>query len=142
MHKLHPLNPDGIRADLARVGRASGALRCSHRLHAVLLVSAGHSCYQVAHWLGDAARSVERWVHAYEDLGLQGLGPHPGAGRPPRLTPAQHLQLDRDLGQPPSATGLAQGRWTGKLLARHLEGHFGVLLSQRQCQRLLRRYRP
>ena len=140
MKRLCPLDPDGIRADLARIGHASGALRCSHRLHAVLLVSTGHSCYEVAHWFGDAARSVERWVHAYEGQGVQGLRPHPGAGRPARLTATQCQQLGRDLAQAPGPVGPMPARWTGKLLARHLERQFGVQLSLRQCQRLLQRH--
>lgn len=137
MHRLRPLNPDSLRAELAATACRSVELRYAHRLHAVLLVGVGHSCYQVALWLGDDARSIERWVHAFEAQGVDGLKGHPGSGRPARLTPGQRAQLALDLASEPGDHGYSQPRWSGKLLAQHLAKQFGVGLSQRRCQRLL-----
>lgn len=137
MHRLRPLNLDSLRTALAAPASRSPEWRYAHRLHAVLLVGVGHSCYQVASWLGDDARSIERWVQAFERQGVDGLKSHPGSGRPARLTPAQRAQLALDLSGEPVDLGFTQAHWSGKLLARHLERQFGIQLSQRHCQRLL-----
>lgn len=137
MHRLHPLNPDTLRTELAAAACRSAEWRYAHRLHAVLLVGVGHSCYEVASWLGDDARSIERWVHAFDRHGVDGLKGHPGSGRPARLTPTQTAKLALDLASHPAEHGFAQPRWSGKLLAQHLERRFGIQLSQRHCQRLL-----
>ena len=47
--------------------------RYDHRLHGVLLVAQGMTCPEVARLLGDAPRSVENWVHHFEQEGLAGL---------------------------------------------------------------------
>ena len=137
MRRLQPLTEDALRAALASALHRSGELRFMHRLHAVLLVSVGHSCYEVAGWFGADPRSIERWVHAYELHGAEGLQDHQRAGRPPRLTPQQSQQLALELAAEPGASGHPPSCWSGELLARHLECHYGVRLSLRHCQRLL-----
>ena len=141
MRRLRPPTEDAIRAALASALHRSGELRFMHRLDAVLLVSIGHSCYEVARWFGENVRSVERWVHAYELRGPDGLLDHPPAGRPPQLTPQQFQHLAPELAREPGAFGYPQPRWSGKLLARHVERNYGVHLSLRQCQRLLQAQR-
>jgi hypothetical protein len=47
--------------------------RYDHRLHGVLLVAQGITCPDVARVLGDAPRTVEYWVHRFEQRGLAGL---------------------------------------------------------------------
>ena len=137
MRKLQPECDAAFRATLAASVRESDGSRFLHRLHVVLLVSLGHSCYQVANWFAEDPSSVERWVHAYETQGCAGLCPHPCGGRPGRRTAAQHEELTRWLAQAPSAQGYAQLRWSGKLLARHLDRRWGLHFSVRHCQRLL-----
>jgi transposase len=137
VHRLQPPSAEALRATLATEVHRSSELRVIHRLHAVLLVSVGCSCYQVADWFGEDPRSVERWIHAYEQQGLDGLRDQHRAGRQSRLMPEQLRQLRVELGVDPDQAGYAQARWSGKLLAQHLERHYGLELSQRQCQRLL-----
>ena len=137
MKRLRPECGSAFRAALEAAGRRSEDPLLTHRLHAVLLVSLGHSCYEVASRIGQDPRTVERWVRTYETLGCEGLREHHGGGRPARLTATQRADLDRILAQDPAAQGLAQPRWSGKLLVLQLERRFGVRLSLRQCQRLL-----
>jgi hypothetical protein len=40
--------------------------RYDHRLHGLLLVAQGMTCPEVARLLGDAPRSIEYWVHRFE----------------------------------------------------------------------------
>ncbi len=69
--------------------RRSEESRYDHRLHGVLLVAQGMTCPEVARLLGDAPRTVERWVHHFEQDGLAGLTegergrPAPAVGRSP-----------------------------------------------------------
>lgn len=128
-----------LRAALAAALRHGREQRFVHRLDAVLLVSLGRSCYEVAQWLGDDPRTVERWVHAVAGAGVEGLRGQPRGGRGGCLTPAQRQQLALELAAAPGAAGHPQPRWTGKLLARHLQRSYGVCISVRQCQRLLER---
>lgn len=141
MRRLQAPTADALRAALASAMRRSGELRSLHRLHAVLLVSLGHSCYEVAHWFGENPRSVERWLHAFDRQGPQGLQECSHPGRPSRLSQQALRELALDLAAQPGACGYVQTRWSGKLLARHLERNYAVCLSLRHCQRLLQRSR-
>lgn len=142
MHRLRPAGENELRLILARALAGAAELRFLHRLHAVLLVSVGRSCYEVAHWFGENPRSVERWVHAFDALGEHGLRSHHHGGRSARLALPQLHTLAQDLAALPSASGYCQGRWSGKLVVRHIQSRFGVQLSLRQCQRLMRQIRP
>lgn len=110
--------------------------RYDHRLHGLLLVSQGLSCYQVAEWLGQHPRTVERWVHRFEAQGFAGVHEGERPGRPRSLTAAQWAAMARDLRQHPRTWGYPQNLWDGKLLAHHLAETHGVALGVRQCQRL------
>ncbi len=103
----------------------------------MLLVSQGRSCYEVAHWFDEDPRTVERWVHAFVVGGADGLVDHHHGGRPGRLTGSQLQQLALELALDPRQAGYPQSRWSGKLLALHLERSYGVSVSVRQCQRML-----
>lgn len=142
MRRLHPQIDAALRAAVTGAAHGSDELRRVHRLHAVLLVSVGRSCYEVAQWFGEHPRSIERWVHAYELHGVDGLRGRHGAGRPTRLTLRQRQQLGLELAAEPACSGYAQLRWSGKLLARHLARRYGVQLSPRSCQRLIRQLGP
>src|SRR5688572_9163515 len=72
-----------------------------HRLHCVLLVAEGHSCCDVARWFGEDSRTIERWVHALGEHGVEGLREHHAGGRPAKLAGAQVQRLARDLNNPP-----------------------------------------
>src|SRR5436309_10304254 len=80
--------------------------RYDHRLHGVLLVAQGVTCPEVAALLGDAPRSVEYWVHRFQEKGLVGLqdGEHPG--RPRRLDEKQMEAINRAVRGKPSDVGM------------------------------------
>ena len=84
---------------------------------------------------------MERWVRRYQAEGINGLAKGGGQGRRGRLSPSQLAHLQEDLQHKPAFFGY-QGRWTGKLVASHLDRHYKIVLSLRQCQRLLRHLRP
>ena len=141
MRKLHPTSDQALRDAMADAMHASADMRFLHRIHAVLLVATGQSCYRVAHSFDDDPRSVERWVNGFNSLGIDGLRDHHHGGRPATLSAEQLQQLGDDLEQSPSTWNYSQPCWSGKLLARHLESRFSVQWSVRHCQRLLRSVR-
>src|SRR5436305_7322412 len=85
--------------------RRSEESRYDHRLHGVLLVAHGMTCPEVARLRGDAPRSVEYWVHRYEQQGLAGLTEGERSGRPSRLTEIQVKEINRVLRAKPTDAG-------------------------------------
>ena len=113
--------------------------RYDHRLHGVLSVCRGMSCYQTAAVWGRSPRSVEHWVRRYQNSGFGGLLEKGRPGRPSSLTHAQAARLQRHLLADPVRCGWPDKRWSGPLLRAHLARGYGLSLSLRQSQRLLKR---
>jgi transposase len=114
--------------------------RYDHRLHGVLLVAQGLTCPEVARLLGDAPRSVEYWVHRYEQEGLAGLTEGVRSGRPGRLNERQIQEINRVLRAKPGDAGMRVNLWDGKTLSAWIEKAYGIQLGVRQCQRLFRQF--
>ena len=112
--------------------------RYDHRLHGVLLVAQGITCPDVARLLGDAPRTVEYWVHRFEEGGLAGLREGERPGRPRRLDEQQIQEINRVLRSKPSDAGMKVNLWDGKTLSAWVEREYGIQLGVRQCQRLFR----
>jgi transposase len=112
--------------------------RYDHRLHGVLLVAQGMTCPEVARLLGDAPRSVENWVHRFDQRGLAGLTEGERSGRPARLDEKQVKEINRVLRAKPSDEGMRVNLWDGKTLSAWIDKTYGVQLGVRQCQRLFR----
>jgi transposase len=114
--------------------------RYDHRLHGVLLVAQGMTCPEVARLLGDAPRSVENWVHRFDQEGLAGLTEGERSGRPSRLDEKQVKEINRVLRSKPSDAGMRVNLWDGKTLSAWIDKAYGVQLGVRQCQRLFRQF--
>ena len=113
--------------------------RYDHRLHGILLVCSGLSCYEVADLLGHSPRTVESWVNHFEQNGFAALQDTPHPGRPPALDEARCEAVGRELRRSPRQFGYSQNLWDGRLLSHHLAARYGVKLGVRQCQRLFHR---
>ena len=110
--------------------------RYDHRLHGILLVSSGFSCYRVAEMFGHSPRTVQSWVHHFERSGFAGLEEHPRPGRPSLVDDVVREAIGRDLRRSPREFEYGQNLWDGKLLSHHLARVYGVRIGVRQCQRL------
>lgn len=110
--------------------------RYDHRLHGVLLVCRGLSCYEVGEIFGHDPTTIQRWVRGFETRGFSGLQDQERSGRPQRLTPQQLQTVEKDLRESPQSLGYSQNLWDGKLLSHHLRQSQKVNLGIRQCQRL------
>lgn len=110
--------------------------RYYHRLHVVLHVLKGASCYEAARIYGHSPRTVQYWIHRLQDRGLEGLREDERPGRPPRLSSSQREILKEHLSRSPREFGYHQNLWDGPLLAYHLKQRFSIRLGVRQCQYL------
>jgi transposase len=119
------------------IGRSEES-RYDHRLHGLLLLAAGHSCQDVAALFGEDDTTVQRWVHRFEQGGLQALRESERPGRPRSLDSMQWQELQADLRRSPQDLGLSAIVWDGSSLSDHLRSRFGVRLGVRQCQRIFR----
>ena len=115
--------------------------RFCYRALCVLLIAEGHRPNQVAEWLGEHTRTLERWRKRFVDNGLEGLVDETSPGRPPKLSHDEWKRLQFELAKPPTEYGLEGTKWQGKLLQAHLSLRYGIDFSLRQCQRLLKQYR-
>lgn len=135
MRPLTISNPDLILGLQDEIRRSEEA-RYDHRLHAVLLVSQGMTCPDVALKLGDSVRTVENWVKGFEDNGFSALSDKPRSGRPSRLTEKHLTHIGAVLRKQPNDVGLSGNLWDGKSLSAYIRQEFNVSLKVRQCQRL------
>lgn len=115
--------------------RSEGA-RYDHRLHGVLLVSKGQSCYSVSKIFGQDSTTIQRWVNDFNQYGFAGLYDGEREGRPASLNARQWDKLNKDLRQHPSKFKYEQNLWDGKLLSHHLSAQYSIILGVRQCQRI------
>jgi transposase len=127
-----------VQAVLRQETGRSPQSRFVHRLHCVAMVGTGRSCYEVAKVFADDPRSVERWVREFQRHGIEGLREKPHCGRRAALSDAQMRQLQTAVADDPRQLGYAADAWSGKLMRAEILRRFGVTLSGRHCQRLLK----
>jgi transposase len=128
-------------SEIMRIALQNEILRCEesrydHRLHGVLLVASGKTCTEVAELFGHSRRTVQYWVHRFEEHGLAGLQDEQRDGRPSMLTEAMINKIDEDLRRSPRDIGYNQNLWDGKMLSHHIKKKFSLHIGVRQCQRL------
>ncbi len=136
MRKLAISDVEVMRLAVQQEITRSEESRYDHRLHGILLVSHGITCYQVATWLGQHPTTIERWVHRFETTGFAGLQEGERSDRPRTLSETQWAAMGRALRRHPRELGYTQNLWDGKLLAHHLARIYGVQVGVRQCQRM------
>jgi len=83
MRRLEVADVEVMRLAVQQEITRSEDSRYDHRLHGILLISRGLSCYQVADWLGENPRTIERWVHRFESRGLRGVARRRASGAAP-----------------------------------------------------------
>jgi transposase len=136
MHRLEIANADIIRIAIQNEILRSEESRYDHRLHGVLLSCSGMSAYDIAAILGQSPRTVQYWIHRFQDRGFAGIQEGERPGRPAALSESTLQAVGQDLRQEPRLLGYPQTLWDGKLLSHHLKTLYRIDIGVRQCQRL------
>lgn len=107
------------------------------RYLALVLMHEKHNCGEVAKTIKMSTRSVQLWVNAFNDGGLEGIIVNTPPGRPSRLSEEQKEELKRDVATHPRELGYKFSNWEGKHVSEHIKRKFNVSLKVRRCQYLL-----
>ena len=117
------------------------------RLQIVRLAHRGRPHQDIAADLGITPRSVQRWLNAYLDGGIDALVPRKARGHAPAIPAHLAGEIRRWVIDGPAAQGLDRANWTHAELADHLFKARGIRASRSAMQRFCRRhgirpYRP
>jgi transposase len=118
-------------------GKRDFAALEQRRLRAAGLLKRGVRPAEVARRLGVHRQSVGRWREQLERDGRAGLRKAGRAGRPPKLSAEQLLQLEEELVRGPRAWGYATELWTTQRVAEVIQRCFGVRYHRDHVGRVL-----
>ena len=137
-------------ADVERLGhlsRTTDDRKLRDRLQVVLLAHKGRLHQDIAADLCIHRRSVQRWLNAYLERGLDGLRPRKAPGQPGHIPQALADEVRSWVIGGPARCGLDRANWTYEELADHLKKAKGIHTStsavHRFCSKIgIRPYRP
>ena len=128
------------RRSLERAFRATTDRKLRDRAQIVLLAHRGRPHKDIAADLGVNPRTVQRWLNAYTDRGLDGLRPRKAPGAAPKLTPDLGPVLRRWVIDGPAKQGLDRANWTYAELAGHLHKARGIRVGTSAMQAFCRKH--
>lgn len=137
MEKLQILRDSPNYNELIGLYRKEKTHKLKERFHAFILMYELKNCTKVAHLLKRSRRTIQSWVNAFNEGGIEGIIPNKPPGRPSRLSKEQMEELEKDILTHPRMLGYDFSNWEGKSVSYHLKKKFGVELKVRQCQKLL-----
>jgi transposase len=117
------------------------------RIHIVRLASRDRPHQEIARDLAVTPRTVQRWLNAYLERGLDGLRPRKAPGKPGNIPADLAGAIKAWVIGGPNSQGLDRANWTHEELADHLLKTKGIRTSRpavgRFCRKLgIRLYRP
>ena len=99
------------------------------RAKAVDLSSQGWKVQGIAEAVERDRSVVSRWLHRFEEQGIDAVWPKKSPGRPPKVTPEFHNAVDESARQNPRELGYDFTRWTTDLMAEHLASTTGMRVA-------------
>jgi transposase len=137
----------------AEVSRLEGLLgttpdvKLRHRVQIVLMAHRGRKHPDIAADTGTSQRTVQRWLNAYLDGGVDRLRPRKAKGAKPRLTADLVPVIRQWVIEGPAEQGLDRANWTYPELADHLYKTKGIRIGKSALQAFgakhgIRPYRP
>jgi transposase len=132
---------------LEQVFRSTGDRKLRDRAQVVLLAHKGRKHQDIASDLCINRRSVQRWLNAYLDRGLDALTPRKAKGAKASIPAELAGEIRRWVIDGPVACGLDRANWTYEELAENLFKAKGLKTSRsamhRFCKAIdIRPYRP
>jgi transposase len=132
---------------LEHLFRTTDDRKLRDRLQVVLLAHKARQHKDIAADLCINRRSVQRWLNAYCERGLDGLRPRKAPGQPGHIPAELTDEVRRWVIEGPARQGLDRANWTYEELADHLSKVKGIKTSRsavhRFCSKIgIRPYRP
>lgn len=135
--KLRHLSPPE-RTQLEKLsGSRTAPTRLNERARMLLALHRGESITSTAKGLHITRRSVYRWIHRYNELGLKGLEDQYRGGRPPTYTPEERAEVLATALTHPEQLGLEFGCWTLDRLRDYLNERRNIPISRTRIDELL-----
>src|SRR3954468_3601170 len=143
--RIKPTDAEARRLEQSFLQATDRKLR--DRLQIVRLAHRGRKHQDIAADLGTTPRTVQRWLNAYLDGGIEALRPRKARGHDPAIPARMAGEIRRWVINGPAAQGLDRANWTHAELADHLFKTHGIRASRSAMQRFCRRhgirpYRP
>lgn len=124
---------------LERAFRSANDHKLRDRLNTVRLAHRRRRRHDIADPLGMSTPSVQRWLNAYPNRGLDGLTPRKAPGATPHIPTALTDQLRRWVIDGPALQGLDRANGTHAELAEPLRRTHGIRTRRSAVQRFCRR---
>jgi transposase len=137
-------------AEVARLEsefRATDDRKLRDRLQIVLLAHRGRMHKDIAADLAVNRKTVQRWLNAFLERGLDGLRPRKAPGKTGNIPADLADEIKSWVIGGPASVGLDRANWTYEEIAGHLKTAKGVRTSRSAAQRFcakigVRPYRP
>jgi transposase len=144
---IHIRLAESAAQELEALFRSTEDRKLRDRLQIVLLAHKGRKRQDIAADLAVHRRSVQRWLNAYCERGLDGLLPKKARGKAANIPDKVADEIRRWVIDGPAACGLDRANWTHEELADHLFKTRGIKTSRsamhRFCSKIgIRPYRP
>ena len=138
---------EGQVEELDGVFQGTSDRKLRDRVQIVLMAHRGRPREQVAADLGVTTRTVQRWLNAYLERGLEGLRPRKAKGANAKVPESLAAEVRRWVIEGPAGQGLDRANWTYEELAGHLGKRHGVGVRKSAVAEFCRRhdirpYRP
>ena len=141
MKRLELKNKANITAQIQSYLAGNSESKFFHRLQIIHLFATkeGETCESLGALFGNSPRSISNWIKKLNQKGvIESLRCDSQMGRPSRLTQGQKNELMMVLQEKPDKHGESGKRWNGMHLSGFISRRYGVVLSVRACQLLLR----
>jgi transposase len=138
MEAIMNVNSYHTTEELRSLYRTEKNAKLAQRIHGVYLASKGLTCPEIMAITAAARRTIQQWVHKYNEQGIAGLRDKPRPGTPTKLPRKKEIKLqERIEAGPTKADGVSI--LNGPAIRRILEREFGVLYSKQGLYDLLHR---
>ena len=95
----------------------------AHRLQIIMLSAAGKRVPEISEEVHLHPINVRKWIHRFNQQGLDGLRSGKSPGRPPVFGDEQRIEIVQIANTNPRVLGLHYSRWSLQRLRRYLMEH-------------------